>query len=210
MLDAAVAGFARHGYRAASMDDIADAAGVSKPLVYLYLKSKDDLFTACVRREATALVRAVRTATEEPAHSADERLWRGLRGFFDHTAAHPDSWTLLHQRAVTEGSAFARYVADTRAELADLVTGLLVEAAKEAGHHDRIGPRDVAGLAHALVGAAESLADWVNSPTAHTGSGKPPTAQEAAATLMNFCWPGLEKLMRGDRWTPPRGSTEVG
>lgn len=33
MLDAAVAAFARHGYSAASMDGIAQAAGVSKPLV---------------------------------------------------------------------------------------------------------------------------------------------------------------------------------
>ena len=44
MLDAAVLTFARRGYAAASMDEIAEAAGVSKPLVYLYLNSKEDLF----------------------------------------------------------------------------------------------------------------------------------------------------------------------
>ena len=56
MLDAAVRTFGQRGYRAASMDEIADLAGVSKPLVYLYLNSKEDLFTACIRREAAAYV----------------------------------------------------------------------------------------------------------------------------------------------------------
>lgn len=54
MLDAAVSVFGRRGYMAASMDEIAELAGVSKPLVYLYLNSKDDLFSACVDREARA------------------------------------------------------------------------------------------------------------------------------------------------------------
>ncbi len=57
MLDAAVLTFARRGYRTASMDEIAELAGVSKPLVYLYLNSKEELFSAVIRREAAALVR---------------------------------------------------------------------------------------------------------------------------------------------------------
>ncbi len=36
------------------MDEIAEVAGVSKPLVYLYLNSKEELFSAVIRREATA------------------------------------------------------------------------------------------------------------------------------------------------------------
>lgn len=64
MLDAAVLTFARRGYRAASMDEIAEVAGVSKPLVYLYLNSKEELFSAVIRREAAALAEAVRAAVE--------------------------------------------------------------------------------------------------------------------------------------------------
>ena len=59
MMDAAVRTFAQRGYRAASMDEIAELAGVSKPLVYLYLNSKEELFTACIRRESKALVEAI-------------------------------------------------------------------------------------------------------------------------------------------------------
>src|SRR6478609_2727749 len=102
MLDAAVATFARRGYRAASMDEIAEAAGVSKPLVYLYLNSKDELFSACIRREAESLTAAVRDAVEVGA-PPEGQLWSGLLGFFEHTAAHPDGWTILYSQARTVG-----------------------------------------------------------------------------------------------------------
>ncbi|RLL70556.1 TetR/AcrR family transcriptional regulator [Streptomyces sp. Z26] len=200
MLDAAVEGFARYGYRSASMDDIAEAAGVSKPLVYQYLKSKDDLFTACIRRESAALVAAVRAGTEDADGllPADRRLWNGLCAFFAHTAAHPHGWAVVHQQARTEGESFAREAAAVRAEIAELVTGLLGVAARDAGcADDALAEREVSGLAHALVGAAESLADWANAPRQ-----EPPSARETAATLMNFCWAGMENLLKGSRWTP--------
>ncbi|MGW8379314.1 TetR/AcrR family transcriptional regulator [Streptomyces sp. ODS28] len=198
MLDAAVAGFARHGYQAASMDDIAEAAGVSKPLVYLYLKSKEELFSACIRREGAALVEAVREGTKGGARSADQQLWDGLCAFFAHTAAHPDAWQVLH-RAGNQGQPFADEVAAMRAEITELVRVLLGQAAQDAGCDGELAGREVSGLAHALVGAAESLAGWAN---ARAGEPDAPSAKETAATLMNFCWAGLENLLKGARWRP--------
>lgn len=194
MLDAAVATFARHGYRAASMDGIAELVSVSKPLVYLYLNSKEDLFTACIRREAAALVRAVRQGVD-PATPPDRQLWEGLGAFFTHTAEHPDGWAVLHNQARTSGEPFAREVAAMRADLVAFVTELIAAAAREAHDDPELGDREVAGLAHALVGAAESLAGWADID----GS---VTAKEAASTLMNFAWAGLGNLMEGERWTP--------
>ncbi|AIA04405.1 TetR/AcrR family transcriptional regulator [Streptomyces noursei] len=207
MMDAAVRTFARCGYRAASMDEIAELAGVSKPLVYLYLHSKEDLFSAVIRRESAALVAAV-TAAVEPGAAADRQLWSGLAGFFAHTAAHPDGWAVLHQQARAQGEPFVAEVAAMRAEIVRFVTGLIGAAAKEAGCAGELADREVAGLAHALVGAAESLAEWVNAPaadgTSSTAGPAPdrPTAEEAAGTLMNFAWSGLDRRMRGERWAP--------
>ncbi|MET9220746.1 TetR/AcrR family transcriptional regulator [Streptomyces sp. NPDC088197] len=197
MLDAAVATFARRGYRAASMDEIAEAAGVSKPLVYLYLNSKDDLFTACIRREAEALKAAVRAAVE-PGAAADRQLWSGLLGFFEHTEAHPDGWTVLYSQARTVGEPFAAEVAVMRAEIVAFVTELIAAAARDGGAScdEALADREVAGLAHALVGAAESLAGW---GAAHRGGA---SGKESAATLMNFAWAGLSNLMAGRRWVP--------
>ncbi|EST31136.1 hypothetical protein N566_20905 [Streptomycetaceae bacterium MP113-05] len=203
MLDAAVAAFGRHGYRSASMDDIAGAAGVSKPLVYQYLRSKEDLFSSCIEREAAALTKAVLDGTRDLSLAPDQQLWNGLCAFFAHTAAHPDGWTVLHQQAPGESAKFAGVVAGMRAEIVALVTALLGRVAHDVGYDegydDDVVDREVSGLAHALVGSAESLADWANAR-----ADERPSAKETAATLMNFCWAGLEGLMKGARWTPSR------
>lgn len=195
MLDAAVRTFGQRGYRAASMDEIAELAGVSKPLVYLYLNSKEDLFTACIRREAAALTEAVRAGVR-PELPADRQLWEGLRAFFTHTAENPDGWAILHLQARTHGEPFAAEVSAMREEIVAFVTQLIVVAAREAHRDPDLPEREVAGLAEALVGAAESLAAWAN-----TAPGV--SARQAAATLMNFAWAGLGNLMEGHPWSPP-------
>lgn len=197
MLDAAVRIFGQRGYMAASMDDIAELAGVSKPLVYLYLNSKEDLFLAVIRREAAALTEAVRAAVR-PDQPADRRLWDGLLAFFTHTARHPDAWSVLHLQARTHGEPFAAEVAAMRAEIVTFVTRLIAVAAREAHRNPDLADHEVAGLAEALVGAAESLAAWAN-----TGDGV--GARQAAGTLMNFAWAGLGSLMAGRSWSPPAG-----
>lgn len=195
MLDAAVRTFGQRGYMAASMDEIAELAGVSKPLVYLYLNSKEDLFTACIRREAHALTEAVRAGVHREL-PADRQLWDGLRAFFTHTGEHPDGWSVLHLQARTHGERFASEVAAMRTEIVEFVTQLIVVAAREAHRDPDLAEREVAGLAEALVGAAESLAAWANATEGVT-------AKQAAATLMNFAWAGLGNLMNGTPWNPP-------
>lgn len=194
MMDAAVRTFGQRGYRAASMDEIAELAGVSKPLVYLYLNSKEELFTACIRRESNALMEAVRAGVE-PDLPADRQLWTGLRAFFEHTADNPDAWAVLHQQARSQGEPFVGEVAVLREEIVAFVTGLIGAAAREAHHDPALPDRDVAGLAQALVGAAEALAGWANVTPGVS-------AREAATTLMNFSWAGLENLMHGRGWQP--------
>lgn len=196
MIDVAEQVFSARGYAAASMDEIAELAGVSKPLVYLYLNSKEDLFTACIRREAKALTEAVRAGVR-PELPADRQLWEGLRAFFTHTAQNPDGWSVLHLQARTHGEPFAAEVAAMREELVAFVTQLIVVAAREAHRDPDLAEGEVAGLAEALVGAAESLAAWANATPGVT-------ARQAAATLMNFSWAGLGNLMDGRPWSAPQ------
>jgi AcrR family transcriptional regulator len=164
-------------------------------LVYLYLNSKEDLFTACIRREAKALTEAVRAGVRGEL-PADRQLWEGLRAFFTHTAQNPDGWAVLHLQARTHGEPFAAEVAAMREELVAFVTQLIVVAAREAHRDPDLAEGEVAGLAEALVGAAESLAAWANATPGAT-------ARQAAATLMNFAWAGLGNLMEGRPWSPP-------
>ncbi|NEB74739.1 TetR/AcrR family transcriptional regulator [Streptomyces sp. SID14478] len=193
MVDAAVRVFGERGYQAASMDEIAELAGVSKPLVYLYLNSKEDLFTACIRREADALVAAVRAGVSTDV-AADRQLWDGLTAFFTHTAEHPEGWAVLHSQARSGGDPFVAEVGAMREEIVAFVTSLIARAARAAHDDPELAEREVVGLAQALVGAAEALAGWANTDPSVS-------AKEAAATMMNFAWAGLGNLMDGRRWS---------
>ncbi|MER6613420.1 TetR/AcrR family transcriptional regulator [Streptomyces xantholiticus] len=202
MMDAAVQTFGQRGYRAASMDEIAELAGVSKPLVYLYLNSKEELFTACIRREAQRLTEAVQAAIQ-PGLTADEQMWAGLEAFFRHAQENPDGWSVLHRQARTHGEPFAAEVSRMREEIAAFVTVLIGAAARQgvppasgaacSNRSAELADRDIEGLAQALVGAAESLAGWANDAGGIS-------AKEAAGLLMNFAWTGLGGLMQGECW----------
>ena len=60
MLDAAVQIFSVNGYHETSMDAIAAQAQISKPMLYLYYGSKEELFGACLDRELSRFVDEVR------------------------------------------------------------------------------------------------------------------------------------------------------
>lgn len=216
MLDAAVEIFSARGYHGASMDEIAERAGASKPLLYMYLGSKEETFRACIAREAGRLAGTITAATAgdtadtaggavpDPAH----RLWRGLTAFFQFVAEHRSSWMVLYQQARTRGDAVAEQLAQVRQDIIGTVTGLVAEdmAARAAGTAlwaagrpaaaDAARHREAAAIAHSLVGAADAMAEWA---LAH-----PDEAPEATARrLMNIVWIGLERRAAGERFRPP-------
>src|SRR3954452_15055037 len=159
MLDAAVKVFARRGFHAASMDEIAEVAGISKPMVYAYLGPKEELFLACLQREATRLMEAV-AAGVRPTARPDEQLWNGLRAFFAFVGAHRDGWRVLYRQARGEPH-FAGELAGMRARIVEVVAGLLEGACAAAEVPVPGRPGDFVAMAYAYVGAAESLADWL-------------------------------------------------
>src|SRR5437868_1745182 len=77
MLEAAGGIFAREGFHAASMDAIADAARISKPMLYNYFGSKEGLYLAYIQHSGRALLRSLREAAS-PEAPADERLRAGI------------------------------------------------------------------------------------------------------------------------------------
>jgi AcrR family transcriptional regulator len=80
VLDAALATFARYGYRKASMDDVALAADISRPGLYFYFASKQDLFRAAVTRALDTDVAAAERALADTSRPLRDRLVEA----FDH------------------------------------------------------------------------------------------------------------------------------
>ena len=192
MLDAAVKVFSRRGFHAASMDEIADDAGISKPMVYAYLGAKEELFVACLHREGTRLMEAIVGAVG-PDLPFDERLWRGLRAFFGFVGAHRDGWAVLYRQARGE-QPFAGELAAMRARMVEVVAGVLEQGLLAEGRE--VHEAEVELMAYALVGATESLADWlVDHPDADPDG--------MATRMMNFVWTGAGDLLAGELWRPP-------
>ena len=65
LLEVALSTFARAGFHETSMNDVADAAGVTKPVLYQHFESKRDLYQALLDDVGHRLVAAVTTATAD-------------------------------------------------------------------------------------------------------------------------------------------------
>jgi AcrR family transcriptional regulator len=153
MLAVAGAAFATRGFHAVSMDEIAEQAGISKPMLYHYFGSKEGLYVAYVRQAGSALLAGMREATEPSASPAD-RLWAGTLAFLRYVDEHRPGWALLYREAVSQGGPLAAEIAGLRAGIAAIVHRLFASVADA----DANGTGEA--LAHAFVGAGESVANW--------------------------------------------------
>jgi AcrR family transcriptional regulator len=193
ILDAAVTVFSLNGYHAASMDEISEVAGISKPMIYAYLGSKEDLFAACIHREATRMLEAV-VGGIEIGQPPDVQLWHGLRSFFGFVGEHRESWRVLHRQSIAQGGPFTAELLAMRERAITLVAAVLMRTGTDEG----VGPaasESGEALAAALVGAGESLADWwLDHPEESAGA--------IASRLMNLVWMGFGNLVEGRIWKP--------
>ncbi|MCX4832463.1 TetR/AcrR family transcriptional regulator [Streptomyces sp. NBC_00006] len=195
IIDVGVRVFAKRGYHAASVDEIAELAGISKPMVYLYLDSKEGLFLACLRREAERLVAAFQEAARGAGAAPELRLHAGLSAFFAFVAEHRDSWVVLHRQASELSVAIAAAVADARRAIMAEVAGLIRDGISDSGRGSQLGDEDADFVAHALVGAADSLTDWMEH---HPGQ----SPEGITLRLMNMVWVGMRDVLDGEVWVP--------
>ncbi|MEU4996496.1 TetR/AcrR family transcriptional regulator [Streptomyces sp. NPDC021622] len=200
IIDVAVRVFAKRGYHAASVDEIAELAGISKPMVYLYLDSKEGLFLACLSREADRLVAAFQGAARAGGAAPELRLHAGLSAFFAFVAEHRDSWVVLHRQASELSETIAAAVADARRAVMAQVAGLVWDGITESGGGSppaQLSHEDADFVAHALVGAADSLTDWMGSHPDQSPEG-------VTLRLMNMVWVGMGRVLEGEVWVPAR------
>jgi AcrR family transcriptional regulator len=150
--------FALGGYERASMDRIAELAGVSKPMLYAYFGSKEGLYLAYVERTGTELVqRLVRADHRADTDARPKRLRAVIDEFLAFVEEHRDGWTVLF-RELNASRPLAEQVATLRTQIVDEVRRML----EGDGDERPTGLRAPAseGVAEAIVGAGESLANW--------------------------------------------------
>ncbi len=150
--------FAEGGYERASMDRIAAMAGVSKPMLYAYFGSKEGLYLAYIERTGGELVQ--RLVNADRGNGGDPptgRLRAVINEFLAFVQQHSDGWTVLF-RELNARRPLAEQVSQLRSEVVDEVRRML----ETAGEPSWAGLRPPAseGVAEAIVGAGEALANW--------------------------------------------------
>lgn len=215
LLQVALETFASTGLDATTMEDIASAAGVTKPLLYQHFKSKRALFLELLDEVVGRLIEAL-TAAAGAAPGPRQQVEAGFSAYF-HFVVHNESAvrllldsTLPHDERLAQAM---RRVDDTIAG----AIGPLIDADIDAGHQRM--------LAAGVVGMAEGVTrDWLraqNERTAERGSSPVPAltgeagelaTREAAARsslldeeaellarrLAEFAWAGLRLVHRDD------------
>ena len=177
ILDVAEEVFAEQGYRAASMDDIADRVGVSKPMLYEYFGSKDGLLSACVARVRSDLYDATREAVAR-ASSPEDMLWKGLLAYFTFMERHNQAKAVIAQEAMVIPADTADAIEATRRQQSELTASLMASAMPDAA------PHTVQAYAEIIIGACERMSMWqARHPEV--------TAERAARYVMDFTWQGL-------------------
>jgi len=178
LLDVALTTFARAGYHETSMNDVADAAGVTKPVLYQHFESKRDLYQALLDAVGDRLISAIRAATGDVT-SGRERTDRGFRAYFRWVADHPEAFVLMYGGASRQDQEFAHAVRKVTDEAAHAIAPLI-----EAGIDDE----HRLTLAHALVGISEG----VSRRLVERGEDFDP--DEVADQLSAFAWAGLRGI----------------
>jgi AcrR family transcriptional regulator len=190
MLEVAGRVFAAHGFHDASMDEIAIGAGISKPMIYNYFGSKEGLYAAYVeaagQRLLTRMAEAAADADARPI-DAEATLRATALAFFAHVDENRESWSVLFGELATHGSPLSNEVAAIRQRMIYRTAALFDVVLRRAG----IPAKKVGGtepLAHAFVGAGESLANWwLDHPRE--------TKEAMADRLIQVGWLGLRQLL---------------
>ena len=101
LLEAAQSVFAGAGYHSAGMDDIADRAGVSKPVLYQHFPGKLDLYLALLDQHCGTLESLVRDALRTPAESARSKVFATIEAYFDFVSREDAAFRMVFESDLT-------------------------------------------------------------------------------------------------------------
>ena len=190
ILRAALEVFASRGFHAASIDDIAQAAGISKALIYEHFESKQQLYVSLLEAEVADLFArlAASAGTDEPG---DVRLRAGIDAFLGFVEERRGAFRMLFRAA--SDAQVTEVLARVERQATDAIAALMASepTADTSGEDD---PLAIEMLAQQLSGAMQSLAIWWED---HQDVPRERVLERA----MGFAWLGLERLRAGERST---------
>jgi AcrR family transcriptional regulator len=172
--------FVDHGYHAAGMDEIADRAGVSKPVLYQHFSSKLELYLAVLSRHVDNLVsgvqRALRTTTDNR-----QRLYAAVQAFFDFIEHDSQGYRLIFENDYVTEPEVATQVRVATESCIDAVFALISADSGLEPHRARM-------IAVSLVAiSVDSARYWLDSD-------RPISKSDAVEGTVQFAWGGLSHV----------------
>ncbi|WP_131745490.1 TetR/AcrR family transcriptional regulator [Frankia sp. Cppng1_Ct_nod] len=177
LLGAAREVFVAQGYHAAAMDEIAERAGVSKPVLYQHFPGKLELYLALLDEQAHSLVSSVRRALASTTDN-HARIARSIAAYFDFVNDPSGAYQLVLESDLRSEPAVRKRVENSFTECVNAIAGVI---AADTG----IAPGEAELLAVGLVGLAETGARW----WLVTGGAVP--KERAVASMVELAWRGL-------------------
>ena len=177
LLGAAQEVFVAQGYHAAAMDEIAERAGVSKPVLYQHFPGKLDLYLALLDESVEALTETIRIALASTTDNK-QRVSATFQAFFDFVSGAGEAFRLVFQSDLRNEPAVRDRLDATMRVHAEMISEIIRE---DAG----IGDAEAHLLGIGLVGMAQvSATYWLS-----TGRAIP---KDAAEELMaRLAWRGI-------------------
>jgi len=178
ILDSALEAFARNGYHDASMSEIADATGVTKPVLYQHFASKRDLYRELLAETGRMLVDTIVTAASGGS-TGREQTELGMTAYFQWVHDNPNAFVLLFGGAARVDEEFARTVRDVEAQIADAISPLIAV---------ELPPGEQRTMALGLIGMAEAVSRHL---MATYQEGDP---RQLGMQVARLAWSGLRAL----------------
>jgi AcrR family transcriptional regulator len=177
LLGVALEVFVEQGYHAASMDDIAERAGVSKPVLYQHFPGKLDLYRALLANSRDEIIEGVRQALASTSDNS-ERVRAAMALWFDYVADHGMAFRLVIESDMTSDPEVRDLVESVTSESATAISKVIVE--------DTQLPEPVAQLlASCLVGMGHVGArSWLSVESAIS-------RDEAVDIVSTLAWRGI-------------------
>lgn len=184
LLDAASDVFTSKGYHAAAMDDIAVAAGVSKPVLYQHFPSKLDLYLALVDSSCDRLVEVVEEALASTTDNAD-RVVATMDAFYEFVSHSSREFRFVFESDLTGDAQVQKRLWQVNNDIADSISAVIAE-------DTALPPEQSKLLAISLVGIAQvSARYWVSSRDTIP-------VEEAKQLVGSLAWRGISGFPRTD------------
>jgi AcrR family transcriptional regulator len=170
--------FAEKGYEAASIEEIAQRADVSKPIVYDHFGGKEGIYAVVVDREVRNLLERITRALD--ADHPRDKLEQAAHAFLSYVEDEPEGFKIIVRDSPGRGQGtFASIVGD----IASQVEYVLVDEFKRRGFEPKLAPL----YSRALVGMVALVGEWWQDVSK-------PKREVVVAHVVNLAWHGLGHL----------------